>query len=118
MKGEVRNPTTVWLVAIFTCGLGPLYYFYTMFNELKNYLGRDDINPIVELLIAWVCAPYALMRLGGYIQEAKQRAGVANAENNWVNYLLFLLLCGFGWAKIQEDLNVVWQGGGGAPATF
>ncbi len=118
MKGEVRNPMTVWLVAIFTCGVGPIYYFYTMFNELKNYLGRDDINPIVELLIAWVCAPYALMRLGGYIQEARQRAGVPNAENNWVNYLIFLFLCGFGWSKIQEDLNSVWQGGGGPPTNF
>jgi hypothetical protein len=29
-----------------------------------------------------------------------------------------LVLCGFGYKILQEELNKVWEGGGGAPASF
>jgi len=55
MKGAVRNPTTVWLLALFTCGLYGVYFLYLANTELKNYLGKEDINPTVEA-IAWPCS--------------------------------------------------------------
>jgi len=121
MKGEVRNPTTVWLLSICTCHLYGLYWFYTMENELKNYLGKDDLNPTMDAILGFVCGLwvyYLAFKQGKLIQEAQMRAGIPNPEDNGVTYALFMLLCGYGYAKMQEELNKVWEAGGGAPAAF
>jgi hypothetical protein len=121
MKGEVRNPTTVWLLALVTCGLYGLYWYYTMGNELKNYLGKEDLNPVMDIVIGLVCGLYMLympIKYGKIIQEAQMRAGVPNPEDQGVKFLLFMFLCSYGYAKMQEELNRIWEAGGGAPATF
>jgi len=33
-------------------------------------------------------------------------------------FLLFMFLCSFGYSKMQEELNKIWEAPGGAPATF
>lgn len=121
MKGEVRNPTTVWLLCLATCGMYGLYWWYLIGNELKNYLGKEDLNPTMDVVIALVCGLYMYylpIKYGPLIQEAQQRAGIANAEDKGMNFLLFLFLCMMGYKNMQEELNKVWEAGGGAPATF
>jgi len=121
MKGEVRNPTTVWILALVTCGLYGWYFYYTMGNELKNYLGKEDINPVMDIVISLFCFLYAFylpIKYGKFIYEAQQRAGIPNAEDQGVKFLLFMFLCSWGYAKMQEELNKIWEAGGGAPATF
>jgi hypothetical protein len=117
MKGEVRNPTTIWLISLF-CSVYGVYVIYLANTELKNYLGKEDINPTVEAIISLMCFPFGLMRLGAQIQEAQQRAGMAAAENQGTTFLIWSFLCGLGYKKMQEELNKVWESGGGAPATF
>jgi hypothetical protein len=107
-----------WLLCLLTCNLYGWYLLYTVHTELKSYLGREDINPVVELLITFVCFPYAFVRLGRYIQEAQTRAGVAGAQDPGIGFILWFFLCWFHWSRIQEEVNKVWEGGGGAPATF
>lgn len=122
MKGEVRNPMTVWILTIVTCGFYGLYWFYTMGNELKNYLGKEDLNPTTDLIITFLCSFYGLylpIKYGKLIHEAQQRAGMANAEDKSMMFLLMNFLCfGLGYKMMQEELNKVWESGGGAPATF
>ncbi|MGF1465830.1 MAG: DUF4234 domain-containing protein [Sandaracinaceae bacterium] len=118
MKGEVRNPTVVWLLAVFLCGIYGLYYIYTVNTELKDYLNNEEINPVVELIIGFLCSPFALMRLGAHVQEAQRRAGIADAEDQGVSFAIWSLICGLGFRKVQEELNRAWEAGGGAPATF
>ncbi len=120
MKGEVRNPTTVWILALVTCGLYPLYLWYTIATELKNYLGKEEINPMMEIVITLICPFYSLylpIKYGKYIQEAQARAGLPNPQDQGLTFLLWMFLCSLGYMKMQEELNKVWQGGG-APATF
>jgi hypothetical protein len=117
MKGEVRNPTTIWLFSAL-CGWYGVYVIYLANTELKNYLGKEDINPAVEAIIGLLCFPFALMRLGAHIQEAQQRAGFAAAEDQGTTFAIWGLICGLGYKKVQEELNRVWESGGGAPATF
>lgn len=117
MKGEVRNPTVTWLICAI-CGIYGVFIVYTAANELKNYLGKDEINPMIEAIIALLCAPFALFRLGPYIQEAQQRAGMAQAQDQGAAFALWWFLCGLGFRNVQEELNRVWESGGGAPATF
>ncbi len=118
MKGEVRNPTTVWLLGLFLCSIYGIYFVYLANTELKNYLGKEDLNPTMEAIFAWLCLPFGLMRLGATIQEAQQRAGMANAENQGMTFAIWVFLCGLGYKKAQEELNKIWESGGGAPATF
>lgn len=122
MKGEVRNPMTVWLLTLVTCGLFGWYWIYTVGNELKAYLGKEDLNPVMDIVITFVCFPYAYylpIKYGKLIYEAQQRAGVPGASDKGVNALIMnLVLCGFGYKILQEELNKVWEGGGGAPASF
>jgi hypothetical protein len=122
MKGEVRNPMTVWILSIVTCGMYALYWFYLIGNELKNYLGKEDLNPTTDLIITFVCSAYGLylpIKYGKLIHEAQQRAGMANAEDKGMKFLLMNFVClGLGYKMMQEELNKVWESGGGAPATF
>lgn len=120
MKGEVRNPTTVWLMCIL-CSFYALYWWYLVGNELKNYLGKEDLNPTMDLGIAFICPFYLFylpIKYGALIQEAQQRAGMANAEDQGMTFLMWIFICGMGYKNIQEELNKVWESGGGAPATF
>jgi hypothetical protein len=121
MKGEVRSPITTWLFALVSCGIYGWYWWYLTGNELKNYLGKEDLNPTIDAILAALIPPYMCLlawRYGPLIQEAQERAGVSDAEDKGMNYVLFTLLCFMGFKNMQEDLNKVWEAGGGAPATF
>lgn len=121
MKGEVRNPTTVWLLFLFTCGIYPIYFFYLVGNELKNYLGKEDLNPTMDIIILLMCPFYMYylpIKYGKLIQEAQQRAGMANAEDQGMSFLMMMFVCYMGSKNMQEELNKIWESGGGAPATF
>ena len=114
MKGEVRNPIVSWAICNFTCGFGLLYMLYTHLNELKEYLGKSDeeLNPTKELIISLVCGFYVffvIIKIGKLIQEAQIKAGIADAEDQGVMMLLFCFLCGFGYYKMQDELNKAWE---------
>ncbi len=79
MKGEVRAPMTVWLLSMFTCGLYGLYFTYKASEELKNYLGKEDVNPVMITAISYfTCMFWGPFQIGKLIMEAQQRAGVPN----------------------------------------
>ncbi len=120
MKGEVRNPMTVWLLSMFTCGLYGLYFTYLTAGELKAYLGKEDVNPVmITALSYFTCNFWGAFQVGKLIMEAQQRAGVPNpADKGVVAWALNTFFCGFGNKMLQEELNKVWEAGGGAPATF
>lgn len=118
MKGEVRSSTTVWIITIVTCNLYGLYMVYLWANELKNYLGKEDINPVVEAIIAYFCAPFAIYRLAGHLHEAQTRAGCAGPEPQGTKLAIMSLICSLGFKMFQDEINKVWESGGGAPATF
>jgi hypothetical protein len=117
MKGEVKNPVTVWLLGLLCFPVG-LYQFFIWFTELKNYLGRDDLNPVIEMVLLFLCMPFAIFRLGGYVQEAQIRAGMPTADNQGIMFIVYMMLCGYGYSVIQGEMNRIWESGGGSPATF
>ena len=120
MKGEVRNPMTTWILCAVTCGFYGLYWEYLCANELKNYLGREDINPVMIVVLGWItCKFWSHAQIGKLTFEAQQRAGVPGAaDKGMIAWVLSIVLCGFGAKMLQEELNKVWESGGGAPATF
>jgi len=115
MKGSVRNPMVTWLLCLFTCGLYPLFWMYTTLDELKGYLDKSDeeVNRNKEISIAVLCGVYAivvLLKIGKLIFEAQQKAGIPDAKDQSVIYLLLCMFaCGFGYFKVQSDLNAIWE---------
>jgi hypothetical protein len=79
-----------------------------MLNELKNFRGKDDLNPI--LFFIPILGIIEMWKLPAKVLEAKQMAGVANAQVP--HPILYLLL---GIYFLPADLNEVWQAAGGRP---
>lgn len=112
MKGKVRNPTTLWVLVIVTCGLYGLYWYFIVGRELKNYLGNDELNPALDVLFCALCFVYVYylpIKYGKLIHEAQVKAGITDAENRGLMFLLFMFLFGFGFAKMQEGFNHIWE---------
>ena len=76
--GQTRNPVMVLLISM-VCAFYGLFQLWTMMNELKAYLNKDEIQawhvliPYYNLYLLWIKVPK-------WIGEAKQRAGSANPQ--------------------------------------
>ncbi len=115
MKGEVRNPSMVWLV-----GFVPLigvfwsfYHKYVILTELRSFLNDESINPLMESLV-WpilTCGFYAFytpFRIGALIERSQRQAGLQDAANPGMTLLVMMFLCGLNRMKIQSELNRAW----------
>lgn len=58
MNGKVKNPAAVIIFSIITCGIYSLVWIYSFAKDLKNYLGKGDVNPGLDLLLCIICFPY------------------------------------------------------------
>jgi hypothetical protein len=103
--GTTRNPVMVLVISML-CFVYAFIQLWGMTNELKAYRGKDDINPI--LFFVPILNIIQLWNLAPKILEAKQMAGVPNAQVS--HPILYLLL----WTYLlPNDLNEIWQAAGG-----
>jgi hypothetical protein len=116
VKGTVRAPALVWGL-IFIPLIGPftaLFHRFTWLSELKAYLGDESINPVMDIIVFPIvsCGLYSFympFKMGKLIQRAQIKAGMADAQDQGLMFLLFSFLCGFSLYKEQEELNKVWS---------
>ena len=107
---ETRDSTTVWLL----CALVPFYalvHFHRVNKELQAWSGgRIDYNATSSLLAltigGWVLVPpfIALSSFTGRVRHAQQMAGLEQ-RCSFGGFFGRLLLFGFGWKWLQEQLN-------------
>ena len=116
MKGVVRNPIVCWLLTIVTFGVYGFFHLFSINEELKTYLDKSDeeVNPTKDLVISLVCCFYYyfwIIQTGKLIYEAQVKAGVHDAKDSGIIYLLlhFPLCILFGVFKMQADLNKAWE---------
>jgi hypothetical protein len=114
MKGEVRSPETVWLLVPLSCHLYGYYWWLTAGTELKEYLEDEDLNPMLDIVIALATCGLTIffwlpLKYGKLMQRARIKAGDASAEDRGVTFLMTMLLCYYGYAKMQEELNEIWK---------
>jgi hypothetical protein len=105
--GKIRNPVMTTVLSML-CFVYALIQVWGMLNELKNFRGKDDLNPI--LFFIPILGIIEMWKLPAKVLEAKQMAGVANAQVP--HPILYLLL---GIYFLPADLNEVWQAAGGRP---
>jgi len=112
--GEVRNPTTVALLSLVTCGIYGLYWAYLTFEELKQHNG-EGMGGGLGALLTWFVAGWFLVIVE--IQKMYQADGrespVEPIEGLW------LLVPIAGWFlymnRVQVALNDYWVSKGAAP---
>jgi hypothetical protein len=86
--GTVRNPIVVLVLCYVTCGIYALFWIWSSISELKAFRQKDDLNPIMffipilSIIETWNLPPKVL--------EAKQLAGVPNAQTFHPIFYLFL----------------------------
>jgi hypothetical protein len=102
--GQTRNPMMVFLLGC-VCFLYMFWQGFVMLGELKAYLNKDEINPI-HLFIP-ILNLLLILKLPGWVLEAKQRAGVPNPQ---VTNILFYFF--FHSYFLPKDLNEVWNPNG------
>jgi len=102
-KTNLRNPLMVTLLCYVTCGIYGIVVMYSLMNELKQYLAREEIVPW-HILVPILNLVVILAKLPGWVTEAKQRAGSRNPQS--AGPLLYLLLLPYFFTK---DMNEVYD---------
>jgi hypothetical protein len=112
-RGEVRSGLNVLLLSLVTCGVYQVIWYMKICNEISAYLGREE--PVfwkVWALGMVTCGVYYLYwmfaRLGPLVQEVQARAGIPNAQNQGLMFLIPY----YNVIVIQEELNKAWQAPG------
>lgn len=113
MKGEIRNPVLVIILAIITCGIYYYIWMYKVSEEEKINLGDESINPGMNVILAiFTCGIYGLFWMynqGEYIQKLSAKKGI-QVENEGTLFLILGLFLGpVALYLIQDKLNKIYS---------
>ena len=114
-KGTVRSVPMLVVLSIVTCGIYYLYWIYKTTDEIKNFMGREDINPALELILVLVtCNIYSLYwyyKYGKIVYlEMTSKVGMDNSEDSTVLLVILgLLVYVVAGAIMQDKLNAIWN---------
>jgi len=96
--GINRHPLMVILLSIITCGIYNLYWIYTVSKEMNEFLGEEDIPPVVDLLLMIFTGTlwgYVWdWRTGQKIVRMAQRVGLNYPDDPWLYLALDVLGAG------------------------
>jgi hypothetical protein len=112
----VRGSVAWWLLGFLTCGLTTLIWIWKTGNELKEFTGNEEINPMVPTLLQLFFPPWGLVffayKMGKWVMEARQKVGLP-AEDKSTKYAIWTFILMLSQKQIQDDLNEVWEAAGG-----
>ncbi|ASJ21367.1 DUF4234 domain-containing protein [Brachyspira hampsonii] len=114
-KGTVRSIPMLVILSIVTCGIYYLYWIYKTTDEIKNFMGREDINSALELILVLVtCNIYSLYwyyKYGKIVYlEMTAKVGMDNSEDSSVLLVILgLLVYVVAGAILQDKLNSIWN---------
>lgn len=90
-----REPWMVPLLGILTCGVYLLYWQYVTTEELKRVSGRDDLNPIMDLLLSVLCCGlwscYVGYRNAQVVHECFARRNVQHDDKSTLILVLYVV---------------------------
>jgi hypothetical protein len=110
-KGTWRSPAKIWLLFIVTLSLYDIYWWFQVNQELRDYLGDDEIRPGLSVLAMYIpiANVVSLVRGGGRIRRAQEAAGIEPRCSGWLGLVLTPLFA-MNLPYYQSQLNAVWAG--------
>ncbi len=111
--GKIRNPWTVIVLTIITCGLYHWYWFYVTFQEMKDYSAKG-IGGLAALLFAFICSIINIFVEPSEIAALYEADGRESPVSLMTGFWILLPILGlFIWIfKIQRALNHFWESKG------
>ena len=111
--GTIRHPAAVIVFTILTCGIYGLYWIYKFASEMKALIGKEEINPGLEVFLCIICFPYVFYwayRYGEFMKIAQQNAGLTVDNDLPVVYLIIAVFGFFivDMAIMQSKLNDIY----------
>jgi hypothetical protein len=110
-----REPWVVPVLTIVTCGFYHIYWQYVTTDELKRVSGRDDLNPLLDLILGMVTCGiwtvYVMYRNANVVHECFQRASVQHESKASLILILYVVAVFNGLtallapAILQEEFN-------------
>ncbi len=115
--GEKRDPMMVIVFTIITCGIYGLWWMVTYGNEVKNSLGRQDLNPGMDLVLGFItCGIWSTIafwyKYPKLIMEMQQRVGLPPNDISMMTLLLGIFFAPASLYIIQTELNKIWDAAG------
>ncbi|HEY0408099.1 MAG TPA: DUF4234 domain-containing protein [Pyrinomonadaceae bacterium] len=117
--GEKRDPIMVLLFTLITCGIYGLWWFHTYATEIKNSLGRQDLNPTTDLILTFVtCGIWGVFafyyKYPKLLVDMQQRVGLPPNDISMMTLLFAFIFGPVSIFLIQTELNKIWDAAGGA----
>jgi hypothetical protein len=110
-----REPWLVCVLAVVTCGFYLIYWQYATTDELKKATGREDLNPVMDLILGILCCGiwmiWAQYRNAGVVHEWFVQRGYQHEDKSSTVIVMHVLGFFFGMVGmlgpliLQEDLN-------------
>ncbi len=107
------DPTKVWLLCIFTCGIYAAIWYYRLAQELGQWSqGQIETDPTTSVLAVTlggclIVPPYiSWAGTLGRIRTAQQMVGLPPKAEFWP-WLGYMFLLGYGYKWIQDQLNEI-----------
>lgn len=110
-----RNPLAVVALTFFTFTLYGYYWLYKTTDELKEETGRDDLNPLLDVLLAVVSfglwGVFAAVRNARIVHQEMLARGERHTDRalGVAAFAGLTMFTGWAWlvsmALLQEDLN-------------
>lgn len=115
--GEKRDPMMVIVFTILTCGIYGIWWMVTYGNEVKNSLGRQDLNPGMDLILGLItCGIWSTIafwyKYPKLIMEMQQRVGLPPNDMSTMTLLLGIFFAPASMYIIQSELNKIWDTAG------
>jgi hypothetical protein len=112
--GEKRDPIMVLILGILTCGIYAVYWTYKTSSEIKDALGREDINPALDAVLTFVtCFIWLIYLAYKYPQlllQLQDKAGLPRNDISLISLILAIVgLSPVSFFMIQSELNNVWD---------
>ena len=110
------------VLTLVTCGIYMIYWQYVTTDELKRASGREDLNPVLDLVLTLLCCGlwgfYVQYRNAQVVHEVLTRAGQQHEDKATFVLLLHALSFMNGFTSLfammilQDELNKVADLGG------
>jgi hypothetical protein len=115
--GEKRDPIMVLILGILTCGIYAIYWVFKTSSEIKDALGREDINPaldaVLSLLTCYIWLIYLAYKYPQFLLQLQEKAGLPRNDISLVSLILAIVgLSPISFFMIQSELNNVWDAAG------